>query len=134
MAVICRSRAEIPRAAEALDSSGLDYKILNEKVATTSGQASVCTMHLANGVEFRAVAVIACDDEVVPSQARIEAVGDEADLAQLYATERHLLCVACTRAREHLLLTSGGRLPSFSTTSADGASYRISTIAAATRS
>ena len=45
-------------------------------------------MHLAKGLEFRAVAVMACDDEVVPLQQRIEAVGDAADLAEVYATER----------------------------------------------
>ncbi len=63
-------------------------------------------MHLAKGLEFRAVAVMACDDEVIPLQARIEAVADDADLEEIYDTERHLLYVACTRARDHLLVTS----------------------------
>jgi len=40
-----------------------------------------------------------------PSQARIEAVTDEGDLEEVYETERHLLYVACTRARDHLLVT-----------------------------
>ena len=63
-------------------------------------------MHLAKGLEFRAVAAMACDDEVVPLQERIEAVGDDADLKEVYDTERHLLYVACTRARDNLLVTS----------------------------
>jgi superfamily I DNA/RNA helicase len=58
-------------------------------------------------LEFRAVAVMACDDEVIPSQDRIETVSDEADLEEVYDTERHLLYVACTRARDHLLVSSG---------------------------
>jgi superfamily I DNA/RNA helicase len=57
-------------------------------------------MHLAKGLEFRAVAVMACDDEVIPSQERIETVTDESDLEEVYNTERHLLYVACTRARD----------------------------------
>jgi superfamily I DNA/RNA helicase len=64
-------------------------------------------MHLAKGMEFRAVVVMACDDEVIPSQDRIETIADDADLAEVYDTERHLLYVACTRARDHLLVTSG---------------------------
>ncbi len=46
------------------------------------------------------------NDEIIPLQARIEAVADEADLEEVYNTERHLLYVACTRARDHLLVTS----------------------------
>lgn len=34
---------------------------------------------------------MACDDEVVPLQARIDAITDEADLEEVYTTERHLL-------------------------------------------
>ena len=45
------------------------------------------------------------DDEVIPLQQRIETVGDDADLEEVYDTERHLLYVACTRARDHLLVT-----------------------------
>jgi superfamily I DNA/RNA helicase len=48
---------------------------------------------------------MACDDEIVPLQSRIESVADDADLEEFYETERHLLYVACTRARDHLLVT-----------------------------
>jgi superfamily I DNA/RNA helicase len=57
-------------------------------------------MHLAKGLEFRSVAVMACDDEVLPLQARVEFAGDNADLNDVYSTERSLLYVACTRARD----------------------------------
>ena len=49
--------------------------------------------------------VMACDDEIIPLQERIETVGDNADLQEVYDTERHLLYVACTRARDHLLVS-----------------------------
>jgi hypothetical protein len=48
-------------------------------------------VHLAKGLEFRAGAVMACDDEIIPSQERIESVTDEADLEEVYNTERQLL-------------------------------------------
>ena len=62
-------------------------------------------MHLAKGLEFRAVVAMACDDEVIPLQERIETIGDDADLQEVYDTERHLLYVASTRARDFLLIT-----------------------------
>ena len=38
-------------------------------------------------------------------------MADEADLIEVYDTERHLLYVACTRARDYLFVSSGD-LPS----------------------
>ena len=48
---------------------------------------------------------MACDDEIIPSQERIETSENDSDLEEVYNTERHLLYVACTRARDHLLVT-----------------------------
>jgi superfamily I DNA/RNA helicase len=105
--VFVRSDAELERAKAAVKQAGLKFNILDEHVETTIDHVSVCTMHLAKGLEFRAVVVMACDDEVIPLQERIETVADNADLQEVYDTERHLLYVACTRARDHLLVTSG---------------------------
>lgn len=104
--VFVRSPAEIDRATAAVEEAGLPFKVLDENVDTLSGHVSISTMHLAKGLEFRAVAVMACDDEVIPLQERIESVADDTDLEEVYNTERHLLYVACTRARDHLLVTS----------------------------
>ena len=104
--VFVRSEAELPRARAVLEKAGIPFKVLDEHVETTSGYASISTMHLAKGLEFRAVAVMACDDEILPLQERIETVGDDADLQEVYDTERHLFYVACTRARDFLLVTS----------------------------
>jgi len=48
---------------------------------------------------------MACDDEIIPLQERNETVADDADLEEVYNTERHLLYVVCTRARDRLLVT-----------------------------
>lgn len=103
--VFMRSEAQLARAQAAVTAAGLPFKVLDENVETASGHVSIITMHLAKGLEFRAVVVMACDDEVIPLQERIETVGDDADLQEVYDTERHLLYVACTRARDQLLVT-----------------------------
>jgi superfamily I DNA/RNA helicase len=103
--VFVRSVAQLDRARAAVEEAGVAFKILDEHVETTSGHVSISTMHLAKGLEFRGVAVMACDDEIIPLQERIETVGDDTDLQEVYNTERHLLYVACTRARDHLLVT-----------------------------
>ncbi|MDR2012600.1 MAG: DNA helicase, partial [Rhodanobacter sp.] len=97
-----RSEAQLDRARLVLEHAGLPFVVLDEKVQSVIGKVSVATMHFAKGLEFRAVAVMACDDEVIPLQSRIQSVSDESDLDEVYATERHLLYVACTRARDFL--------------------------------
>lgn len=106
IAVFVRSSRELDRAGAAVERAAFDFKFLDENLEATSGYLSVGTMPLAKGLEFRAVVVMACDDEVIPLQERIESVADDADLQEVYDTERHLLYVACTRARDHLLVTS----------------------------
>lgn len=105
MGLFVRSPAELGRARAAVEQAGIPYKVLDDQVESTEGFLSISTMHLAKGLEFRVVVVMACDDEVIPSQTRIETIGDNADLEEVYTTERHLLYVACTRARDHLLVT-----------------------------
>lgn len=104
--VFVRSHAELPRARGAVEKAKLRYHVLDDGRDASGSSVSISTMHRAKGLEFRAVVVMACDDEVIPSQQRIEEVGDDADLEEIYATERHLLYVACTRARDHLLVTA----------------------------
>ena len=103
--VFVRSAAQLDRARAAVKEAKMAFAILGEHVETTSGHVSICTMHLAKGLEFRAVAVMACDHEIIPWQERVEAAPDDADLKEVHDTERHLFYVACTRAREHLLVT-----------------------------
>jgi hypothetical protein len=60
---------------------------------------------LVKGLEFRAVGVRACNDGFRQLVERIADAADDAELDNTYETERCLLYVACTQAREHLLLT-----------------------------
>lgn len=97
MAVIVRSAAQFDRAKRAAAKCGVQ----------------VLEMHHAKGLEFRAVAVMACDEGVIPLEERLLAAGDESDLEEIFNTERHLLYVACTRARDHLLVTTAGEPSEF---------------------
>lgn len=90
--VFVRTEDLVPRARAAL--AGLS----GAEVITTA------PMSLAKGLEFRAVAVMACDEGILPLDERVADAADEAELDDIYETERRLLYVAATRAREHLLL------------------------------
>jgi hypothetical protein len=94
--VLVRSERQLPRAEMALRSAGLGEERASIRRAC---------MHAAKGLEFRAVAVMACDEDVIPLAERMGGIGDVAELEAVYETERHLLYVACTRARDRLLVS-----------------------------
>lgn len=103
--IFVRTDDQLDRARAAARLAGHDVLQLSERDDDPAGRISIGTMHLAKGLEFKAVAVMACDDEVLPLQSRIESVADEVDLDDVYETERQLLYVACTRARDRLLVS-----------------------------
>ena len=92
IALVARSNEQISRAEAILGDQ--------------ESQPKIILMHDAKGLEFRSVAIIACDEDVIPFQSRIESASDMHELNTLLETERHLLYVAATRAREHLLITA----------------------------
>lgn len=104
--VFVRSSSQAPRAVAAVGHAALPSRVLDDRVDIRPGSVSIASMHLAKGLEFRAVAAMACDDEVLPLQSRIEEVGDDGDLQEIYDTERQLLYVACTRARDRLFVSA----------------------------
>jgi hypothetical protein len=104
--IFVRSRAQMPRARAAVEAAGLPWLELSERDQEADGYVQIGTMNLAKGLEFKATAVMACDDGVIPLQSRLEAVADETELDDVYETERHLFYVACTRARDRLLISA----------------------------
>ena len=70
-----------------------------DRSAEIAGKVGVSVMHLAKGLEFKAVAVMACDADVLPLKSSMDAVIDEDDLDDVFETESQLFYVACTRAR-----------------------------------
>ena len=75
-----RSEAEIPRAEAALQRAELPYERLQPSAIRLGSKATLSTMHLAKGLEFRAVIVMACDEDVIPNAERIKAITDNSDL------------------------------------------------------
>ena len=113
MALFVRSQNEFNRAITVADEMGLPHVILDSKLATHVGSLNIASMHTAKGLEFKAVVVMACDDTIVPSTNYLAHITDEGDLKEAYELERHLLYVACTRARDHLMITGVNPLSEF---------------------
>ena len=103
--IFVRSNDQLARARAAVKAAGHTQLELSERLEQPQGRVAIGTMHLAKGLEYKAVAVMACDDDVLPLQERIETVADESELDEVHDTERNLFYVACTRARDRLLVS-----------------------------
>ena len=82
----------------------------NASIAPLKDQISIpnlviMSMHEAKGSEFRVVAAVCLDHNILPDDQRFLAAKDESQLDEVMTTERHLLYVAATRARDHLWLS-----------------------------
>jgi superfamily I DNA/RNA helicase len=98
IAVFTRAPDMLHRARAAVHSAGAETLELSDRTDDPGERVSIGTMHLANGLEFKAVAVMACDEDALPLRSRIDAAADEAELEDVYDTERQLLYVAATIA------------------------------------
>lgn len=103
--IFVRTKNELPRARAVLNKAGHIALEISDRIEDATGRVSIGTMHMAKGLEFKVVIVMACDDEILPLQDRIETVADETELDEVYETERHLFYVACTRARDRLVVS-----------------------------
>lgn len=103
--VFVRGPEQLARAKRVVEQAGQTWITLQDRLEEVPGRVVIGTMHLAKGLEFKAVAVMACDDEVLPSQERIESAAEESELDEIFETERHLLYVAVTRARDRMAVT-----------------------------
>lgn len=97
IAVLVRGQGQLGRARAAVKEAGFDPR--------DDAGIVIAVMHNAKGLEFQAVVVMACDEDVLPDPGRLAGIGDVGDLEAAYDTERHLLYVACTRARDRLMVS-----------------------------
>lgn len=75
---------------------------------------NVGTMHRMKGLEFRCLIVAGVGDHSVPARAAVTPIADDKHAhAQDMQRERSLLFVACTRAREELIVTWHGTVSPF---------------------
>lgn len=97
------------RVLPALTQAGLSAQRLDDETPIADDKVAIGTLHRAKGLEFKIVVVMGCDAHLLPLAAVLEQLADAADREEFQDRERHLLYVACTRAREQLLITAGGR-------------------------
>ncbi|MDG1480100.1 MAG: AAA family ATPase [Myxococcota bacterium] len=109
IAIFARSQLMLTRRARpALQAAELAWEMLSKDPPLTPDTVTLATMHRCKGLEFKAVAVIGCDADALPSRRALESAADEGDKDAILAQERSLLYVACTRARDHLLVSWTG--------------------------
>jgi superfamily I DNA/RNA helicase len=114
IAIFARTDAVLhDRAEAALDAAGLKAQLLNDDDPANEDRVSLGTMHRAKGLEFKAVAVIGCDAELLPLRSVLDGIVDVADQGSFVEQERNLFYVAVTRAREQVLVTHSGRPSQF---------------------
>ncbi|MDB4873399.1 MAG: helicase, partial [Gemmatimonadales bacterium] len=103
--VTARRKYLVSEASKRLNAE----KIKTFQAPSRSMGVQVGTMHSMKGLEFRCVAVIGVEDEMVPLRSAVTPEDEDAKAhGQDLQKERCLLFVACTRTRDHLYVSHVG--------------------------
>jgi hypothetical protein len=112
--VCARFGHNLDAAEEQLKLAGVPVARVKGRISPGDDGVRLATMHAMKGLEFRAVTVLGVGEGAVPFSKAVtpfeeDALQHDADLLR----ERCLLFVACTRAREALLVTWHGSASPF---------------------
>lgn len=107
IAVLGRRTAEQDRARLALQQEGIAVELLQKDGAGNPVAVKIASMHRAKGTEFSRVIVIGAEAGVVPLDWVFENL-PESEVGAVRGRERSLFYVACSRARDELVVTWSG--------------------------
>jgi hypothetical protein len=108
IAVLSRRAPEQDRARTALQEGGVAVELLQKEGGGNAEAVQIASMHRAKGTEFSRVIIIGAEAGVVPLDWVFE-TQPESDHPEVRARERSLFYVACSRARDELIVTWSGR-------------------------
>lgn len=112
--IAARTRAQLAdRYAPLLENAGIDTVIVEKDPEAEQSKAGVrlATMHRMKGLEFSRVMLVGVQKGTVPMEARQAA--DHVSAEEVELQERCLFYVACTRARDELVIAGYGERSSF---------------------
>ncbi|WP_156297539.1 3'-5' exonuclease [Mycobacterium paragordonae] len=113
--IAVRAKWSASKIESALRKARIDYVDL-AKASDDDDAVRVGTMHRMKGLEFRCMCVAGVSDTLVPAANAVTPIEDDKQTHQQdLERERCLLFVACTRAREELLVTWHGEPSPFLT-------------------
>lgn len=107
IAVLARRTAEQDRARIVLQEGGVAVELLQREGAGNPSAVKIASMHRAKGTEFSRVIVVGAEAGVVPLDWVFENQ-PESEASALLGRERSLFYVACSRARDELVVTWSG--------------------------
>lgn len=102
--VFARNNGDLEHLATAFRQQGIEVAHLGEKDTASEGRVALGTMHMAKGLEFKAVLIHGVSADKCPGP-YVNRFTDPQDRHNAIEQERSLLYVAMTRARDLLTLT-----------------------------
>ena len=104
LACFARAGKRLDEVRGALAAAKVPFQMLSDKGGAGAG-VHLGTMHRAKGLEFKAVLVVDCSADSLPSPTALKGLADPLDRELAEERERQLLYVAMTRARDELRVT-----------------------------
>lgn len=105
--VVFRTKEFLKAFKDKLDERRCPNVVIKSSENTTSPGIRLSTMHRVKGLEFKLLFIADCNQGIVPLEKALKS-SDKQEKAIKEMTERSLFYVACSRARDKLLISSTG--------------------------
>jgi len=102
--VLVRRSSDQERARQALQAAGVKVQLLGKEASANPGAVTIATMHRAKGMEFSRVLILGAEAGAIPLKFLVDHV-PAGERPAVEGRERSLLYVACSRARDELVVT-----------------------------
>jgi superfamily I DNA/RNA helicase len=102
--VLVRTGTQQERVRQALQAADVPVDVLSQVAAAKRSAVLITTMHRSKGMEFSRVLVFGAEAGVIPLKFLVDQA-PASDVAVVEGRERSLLYVACSRARDELVVT-----------------------------
>lgn len=110
--ILARDQQLLSIIADSLGDHGQEVRVIDRGTAPGKRRPLLMTMHRAKGMEFRCVAIVGANRDLLPASYLLDSV-PEGERAELLQRERSLFYVAATRARDELVVLWEGEPSKF---------------------
>ncbi len=111
--LLARNENQLNHCKQACKKINKKFWFIDDRSNYHPGEIGICTIQRSKGLEYKSVAIIGCNKDILPDIDTLQNIGDGSDLSEFFELEKNKLYVGMTRAKENLYISAVKPVSSF---------------------